>query len=57
MKSQDWVFTVDEMAELLRISRPTAYEAVKKGQVPHIRVGRRILIPRVAPEEMLRNPK
>ncbi len=40
------VFTVEEAAELLRISRGSAYEAVRTGQIPSILIGRRILIPR-----------
>lgn len=38
------VGTVEEAAEVLQISRNSAYEAVKKGQIPSIRVGRRILV-------------
>lgn len=30
------------------ISRATFYNAVGKGQIPHLRIGRRILIPRAA---------
>jgi len=40
------VLTVDECAELLRVSRTSAYEAVRTGQIPSVRIGRRILIPR-----------
>ncbi len=38
------VGTVEEAAEVLQISRNSAYEAVKEGQIPSIRVGRRILV-------------
>jgi excisionase family DNA binding protein len=47
------VLTVDEAAALLRISRGKAYEAVRTGEVPSVRVGRCIRIPRVALERML----
>ena len=47
--------TVEEAAEFLRISRLSAYQAVKKGDIPIIRIGRRILIPVVALEKMLEN--
>ncbi|HEX76204.1 MAG TPA: helix-turn-helix domain-containing protein [Dehalococcoidia bacterium] len=47
------VLTVEEAAEYLGISRPTAYEAIHTGEIPHIRIGKRILIPRVALEKML----
>lgn len=40
------VLTVDETAKLLRIARGTAYEAVRTGQIPSVRIGRRILISR-----------
>ncbi len=39
---------VDEIADLLRISRANAYELVKKVDFPSIRIGRRICIPRDA---------
>ncbi len=38
------VGTVEEAAEVLRISRNSAYEAVKEGQIPSMRAGRRILV-------------
>ena len=37
--------TVDEAARLLGISRTTAFQAVRSGELPAIRVRRRILIP------------
>jgi excisionase family DNA binding protein len=46
--SQRLTWTVDEAADLLGLSRPCAYEAVHRGEIPSIRVGRRILIPRAA---------
>lgn len=36
--------TVEEAAEVLQISRNSAYEAVREGQIPSTRVGRRILV-------------
>ena len=47
------VMTVEEAAELLHISRPSAYQAVKKGEIPVIRIGRRILVPVAALERLL----
>lgn len=38
--------TVTEAAELLGISRATAYECVRTGEIPSLRLGGRILIPR-----------
>jgi excisionase family DNA binding protein len=40
--------TVEEVAYELGISRFSAYREVKDGNLPHIRSGKRILIPRVA---------
>jgi excisionase family DNA binding protein len=40
------VFTVPEAARLLRISRNLTYELVRRDVLPHIHLGRRILIPR-----------
>ena len=41
-------FSVEETRKRLKISRGLMYEAVRTGQVPSIRVGKRILIPRQA---------
>lgn len=45
--------TVDQVSVLLGVSRVSAYEGVKSGEIPSIRVGRRILVPRAALERML----
>jgi excisionase family DNA binding protein len=47
------VITVGEVASLLRISRGSAYEAVKRGEIPTIRIGRRLLVPSAALERLL----
>lgn len=52
-KHNPTVFTVGELAEILRIGRLSAYQAVARGDVPSIRIGRRILIPRHALEQLL----
>lgn len=46
-------YTVEEAARLLGIGRNTAYEAVARGEVPVIRVGRRLLVPRAALERLM----
>jgi excisionase family DNA binding protein len=46
-------FTVPEAAEILRVSRGTAYEAVKNGELPVIWIGRRCIVPRRRLEKML----
>jgi excisionase family DNA binding protein len=37
--------TIPEAAELLGISRSAAYRAVTRGEIPTIRIGRRLLVP------------
>jgi excisionase family DNA binding protein len=46
-------YTVPEAAALLQISRNSAYEAVRVGQMPALRFGRRIVVPRVQLDRML----
>jgi excisionase family DNA binding protein len=48
-------FTVEEAAQLLGIGRNSAYEAVRRGELPVIRIGRRYVVPRLALERMLAN--
>ncbi len=50
---QRLTLTVTEAAQLLGISRATAYECVRTGDLPSITLGRRILIPRSAFYELL----
>ena len=45
--------TVDEAGKALGLSRCGAYEAVARGEIPSVKVGRRILVPRAALERML----
>ena len=47
------VLSVDECAELLKLSRGSTYQGCLRGQIPCIKVGRRILIPRVALQKLL----
>lgn len=47
------VYTVEETARLLRIGRSAAYEAVRRGEIPALRLGRRLRVPRRALEELL----
>ncbi len=45
--------TVEEAARLLGIGRTSAYLAVRRGDLPVLRIGRRYVVPRVALERML----
>ena len=44
--------TVTETAQILGISRSTAYEAVRSGEIPSLTFGRRIVVPISALEEL-----
>lgn len=46
--------TVDELARKIRISRQHAYDMVQSGEIPSVRLGRRILIPARVINEMFR---
>jgi excisionase family DNA binding protein len=46
MDQSAMVVTVPEAAQLLRISRTHAYELVARGELAHVRLGRRIVIPK-----------
>jgi excisionase family DNA binding protein len=45
--------TVTEAASVLGISRALAYELVARGELPSIRLGRRLVVPKVALLQML----
>ena len=46
-------YTVEEVAKLLGIGRNQAYEGVARNEIPSIRIGRRLLVPRAALERLL----
>lgn len=48
------LLTVPEAAQLLRISRNLAYELVAQHQLPSVRLGRTIRIPRDSLEQWIR---
>lgn len=45
--------TVTEAAEVLGVSRSTAYELVRSGDLPALRLGRRIVVPEHAIDDLL----
>lgn len=47
------VWTVEEAARLLGISRAHAYELVARDELPHVRLGRRVVVPKHALDELL----
>ncbi len=38
--------TIEETAKLLSLSRGSAYQAARTGEIPTIRIGRRLVVPR-----------
>ena len=40
------VYTADELAEFLGVNRKTIYEAAQRGDIPHRRLGRRLIFER-----------
>lgn len=48
-------WTVEEAAVALGVSRAFAYDAVRRGEIPAIKIGRRILVPRSALNHLLEN--
>lgn len=45
--------SVEEARQLLGLSRGLMYDALHRGEIPSIRIGRRILVPRAALQHML----
>lgn len=45
--------SIEEAAKALGIGRNQAYEAAHRGDIPIIKIGKRLLVPRVAFERML----
>lgn len=57
METEKLTLTVDEAAKILGIGRQLAYDRVKTGEIPAIKIGRRLLVPKKALEKLLGEPK
>jgi excisionase family DNA binding protein len=53
MNSECQTLSVVDAGRILGVSRNTAYEAVKTGQLPVLRIGRKIRVPKALLERML----
>jgi excisionase family DNA binding protein len=51
------VLTIPEAAALLRVSARTLYGAVGRGEVPAVRIGRRLVVPGAALQRLLEGAK
>jgi excisionase family DNA binding protein len=45
--------TIDEAAQVLGISRNSAYAAAKRGEIPTVKIGRLLLVPITALDRLL----
>jgi excisionase family DNA binding protein len=54
--SERRTITVEEAGRELGISRNGAYEAAARGEIPTIRIGRRLLVPKAAFDRLLEQP-
>lgn len=48
------VLTVQEAGERLGLGRVSAYRAVRRGEIPALRFGKRLVVPKAALQRMLR---
>jgi excisionase family DNA binding protein len=53
MVTECLTLSVEEAGRILGYSRNTAYEAAKTGELPIIRLGRKIRVPKVALQRLL----
>lgn len=49
--------SIEEAAKVLGIGRNLCYDRVKTGEIPVVKIGRRLLVPRVALAKLLAEPK
>ena len=53
MNDNKMVLTVSEVSKKLGLSRNSTYEGLRRGEIPYIRVGKRLLIPKAALDNLL----
>ncbi|MGC2198878.1 MAG: helix-turn-helix domain-containing protein [Stellaceae bacterium] len=53
-KQQTETYTVPEAGDLLRIGRNQAYAAAKRGEIPTIKIGRSLRVPKLAFNRLLK---
>ena len=54
MENDKLTLTVDETAKILGVGRNSAYEAIARGEIPVVKVGKRLLVPKAALEQLLK---
>lgn len=53
MEQDRLTLSIEEAASLLGISRALAYDLVRRGELPRLRLGRRVVVPRKALENFI----
>jgi excisionase family DNA binding protein len=53
MSDERLTYSVPEAGKLLSLSRNAAYDAAKRGELPTIRLGRKIRVPKAALQRLL----
>ena len=53
MNNERLVLQAGEAAKILGLSRNSVYQGIQTGEIPHIKIGKRLLIPAKALEELL----
>jgi excisionase family DNA binding protein len=53
MEDERQTYTVDEAARIIGIGRNAAYEAIRRREIPVLKIGRRLVVPKVALERLL----
>jgi excisionase family DNA binding protein len=51
--SERKTYNIEEAGRLLGVGRNQAYDAAKTGQIPTIKIGKRLLVPKAALDRML----
>jgi len=46
-------YTVPEFARMLGVGKNQGYEAAKRGEIPTIKIGNRLLVPKAAGDRLL----
>ena len=53
MADERLTYTVEEAGRVLGIGRNAAYDAVNRGEIPSLRLGKRLVVPKVALDRLL----
>lgn len=51
--SQAMTYKIEEAAKLLGLGRNQAYEAARRGEIPCLKIGKRLLVPKAALDKLL----